>query len=338
MPVELREHTDIDFSFTPTENDHLVSRLREITANPYADYPAFDRDVGRALDDGTVPGRFADFCAEARAWPRHERPVITLAGCPIDPHLPLLDYSDPVADKRARKRTYVSEAFLLVYARLMGQEPIGYINVNDGDVFQDIHPWDRMADTQSQKALQDIGFHKDLANHFVRPDWVNIIGLRQAATSYVFTSFTRNIDVLDALTPAQREILSRPAFHTPFDDLSVAGANAELGTADVHPVIGGASEYDIRVFENRTIGLTPEAQQALYAVVRLLHRNKKRFRILPGRFLGEANNESIHCKEVVHYDDPADLRTRWLQKTVNVADLSQHARHFVPDRERTVNG
>ena len=27
----------------------------------------------------------------------------------------------------------------------MDQELIGYANVNDGDVFQDIHPWDKLA-------------------------------------------------------------------------------------------------------------------------------------------------------------------------------------------------
>ncbi|MFH8981503.1 Fe(II)-2OG oxygenase family protein [Streptomyces varsoviensis] len=340
MWVNVEEITDTDFAFEREETAKLSDLLLQIDTDPYADagYPAFETAVAGLLDDGRIPQRFKEFCDEAREWPKSEHPVITLKGCPIDPDLPYLDFSDPVVDKRRRKKTYVSEAFLLVYALLMKQEPIGYANVNDGDVFQDIHPWDRLAHTQSQKALADIGFHKDLANHFVRPDWVNLLGLRQSAETFVSTSYTRNIDVLDDLSESQREVLSEPNFYTPFDDLTVAGNNVQLGEAEKHPVLGGASEYDIRVFENRTIGLTPDAQQAVYALVKLLHRHKRRFRILPGFFLGEANNESIHCKEIIYTPSTEALQHRWLQKTVNVADSQQHAHHFVPGRDRIVNG
>jgi len=61
-----------------------------------------------------------------------------------------------VIDKRKNKRTFVAEGFLLLYAKLMSQEPIGYINVNDGDVFQDIHPMESLSESQSQKALKNI--------------------------------------------------------------------------------------------------------------------------------------------------------------------------------------
>lgn len=77
----------------------------------------------------------------------------------------------------------------------MKQEPIGYTNVNDGDIFQDIHPKRDLVNSQSQKALKPIFFHKDLANHFVRPDWVNILGLRASTENEVYTSFARNKDV-----------------------------------------------------------------------------------------------------------------------------------------------
>lgn len=294
--------------------------------------------VDISADAASVPLRFRDFCSSARSSPEHTNPVVTVANCPLDPQLPQLDYSDPVNDKRKNKNTFVTEAMLVLYALLMGQEVIGYANVNDGDVIQDIHPWDRLAHTQSQKALHSIGFHKDLANHFVRPDWVNILGLRQSPTNYVFTSYTRNIDVLDELTSEQRRILSRADFYTPFDDLTKDGQAVALGDAARHPVLGGASEWDIRLFENRTIGLTPQAQQALYAVVALLHKHKRRLRVMPGILMGEANNASIHCKEVIHFENEADLRNRWLQKTVNVRSLDLHARHMVPGSERIVNG
>ncbi|EJF91079.1 hypothetical protein [Bartonella tamiae] len=336
--INIKEYTNIDYIFSVSEADTLIDIFSDIKISPYDNYQSFENNINEILNADIIPKRFIDFCGEAKLLKKHEKPCITLKGCPIDKDLPLLDYTNPVVDKRYKKKTYVSESFLLIYAKLMEQEPIGYLNVNDGDIFQDIHPWEKLANTQSQKALEDIGFHKDLANHFVRPDWVNILGLRQAETNYVFTSFTRNIDVLEELSSSQRKILAKNLFYTPFDDLSIAGGNVELGDADLHPIIGGASEYDIRIFENRTIGLTPEAQQAVYAIIKLLHKHKKRFRIKSGFFLGEANNESVHAKEVIHFEDKDDLRNRWLQKTVNVADLRQHAKFFQKNSKNLVNG
>lgn len=234
--------------------------------------------------------------------------------------------------------TYVSEAFLQIFSELAGQHAIGYMNVNDGDVFQDIHPLKRLSDSQSQKALNDIAFHKDLANHFVRPDWVNIVGLRASDENRIYTSFTRNKDVIDNLDDPTLEILSRPIFHTPFDDLSKDGSRVLLGEADYHPVIGGAGPNDVRVFENRTVGLNPEAQTALYKLFKTLHRHKQRFNISPGMFLGEANNESIHCKENHLVNDIEALQHRWLQKTVNVRDINDHAEHLVSGTDYLING
>jgi L-asparagine oxygenase len=72
---------------------------------------------------------------------------------------------------------------------------VGYVNVNDGDVFQDIYPKESMASSQSQKALKEIHFHKDLANHFVRPDQVYMVGMRSHRRNAVYTSFVRNSDI-----------------------------------------------------------------------------------------------------------------------------------------------
>jgi len=42
-----------------------------------------------------------------------------------------------VQEKYEKKKTFVAECFLQVYAELSAQHPISYMNVNDGDVFQD---------------------------------------------------------------------------------------------------------------------------------------------------------------------------------------------------------
>jgi hypothetical protein len=328
----------IDFCFTPEDALALQRALISITANPYTAYASFSAAVDAVIDAGAVPAPFMACCETRRRADTYEHPYVVLRNCPIDPSLPYLDFDDPVKDKRTRKTTYVAEAFLLLYAKLMGQEPIGYANVNDGDIFQDIHPKKSLATSQSQKALKPIFFHKDLANHFVRPDWVNILGLRSCARNRVYTSFVRNKDLLAALGADVRDALRQPEFHTPYDDLTVHGGNVILGEAEVHPVLGGATPTDIRFFENRTKGLTPRAGQAIDQLIAALHRLKKRVQILPGDLVGAANNDCLHNKDVGEIADPDALRNRWLMKTVNVRALDHHAGHFLSDRPRVVNG
>jgi hypothetical protein len=113
----------------------------------------------------------------------------------------------------------------------MGQQPIGYINVNNGDIFQDIHPMRSLMETQSQKASKTIYFHKDLANHFVRPDWVNILGLRASPENDIYTSFVRNKDLIEALDPIILDRLRREEFNTPYDDLTLSSSNVKLEDA-----------------------------------------------------------------------------------------------------------
>ncbi|WP_147297828.1 hypothetical protein [Trinickia dinghuensis] len=196
----------------------------------------------------------------------------------------------------------------------------------------------RKVASQSQKALKPIFFHKDLANHFVRPDWVNILGLRSSVENEVYTSFVRNKDLLNELDEQTQDMLRRPEFYTPFDDLTMYKSAVELGQADMHPILGGATPTDIRFFENRTEGRTPQARHAVARLVEALHRLKKRVLIQPGDLLGSANNDCLHNKDVGTIRDEKALKERWLMKTVNVRSLRDHHAHLIEGRPRIVNG
>jgi hypothetical protein len=109
-------------------------------------------------------------------------------------------------------------------------------------------------------------------------------------------------------------------------------------TAPNHRILGGAEDYDIRFFENRTKGINPEAQEAIDEVVRMLHELKKRLLILKGDFIGSANNECIHNKEVVRIGDEATVTNRWLMKTVNVQTLDAHKKYILKGEVRIIKG
>lgn len=329
---------EVDYVFANKERDALKSNLLQIKENPYTSYAEFEDRIDRIAEGGVVSDDFQALCEHKRVADVYDDPYVLLKNCPVDDNLPVLDYDSPVVDKRNRKTTYVAEGFLLLYAKLMRQEPIGYINVNDGDVFQDIHPMRRLAQSQSQKALETIHFHKDLANHFVRPDWVNILGLRASPENEIYTSFVKNKELLDTLPDETKDVLRSEEFYTPYDDLTLASENKKLGRAPNHRILGGATDYDFRFFENRTIGLTDRARGAVAEVVAALHRLKRPLLILQGDFIGSANNECIHNKEVVRIGDPDAQHNRWLMKTVNVKRLDMHHQHIIQGRDRIING
>ncbi|KAK0674041.1 hypothetical protein QBC41DRAFT_388182 [Cercophora samala] len=329
----------VDFIFSDKERDHLKSSLLKVTDSPYSAYPRFEEQIDHLLATGAVADRFQKLCETKRGIDSYHDPYFLIKNCPIDDNLPHLSFQTPVADKRTLKKTFVSEGFLLLYAKLMRQEPIGYLNFNDGDIFHDVHPMQRMAKTQSQKGLDTVRFHKDLPNHFVRPDWVNLLGLRADPANRILTCFVNNKDLLASLPAETKTVLRQEAFHTPYDEMTVSSGNKKLGDAPSHRVLGGgATEYEIRFFEGRTVGLTDRARRAVDDVVAALHRLKRPLLILRGDFIGLANNECLHNKEVVRIGNADAQRSRWLMKTVNVRSLGDHGRHMVEGQVRTVNG
>jgi L-asparagine oxygenase len=321
--------------------NHARSEVHQSTGryrNPYSEYAVFSDAVDDLAASGVAPKRFANFCESRREIDLFDDPYVLMENCPIDRVVPYLDFDEPVLDKRANKKTFVAEGFLQLYAVLMGQNPIGYINVNDGDVFQDIHPKRDLAETQSQKALNAIHFHKDLANHYVRPDWVNIIGMRNSRENEIFTCFVSNKQLLAALDECTKNVLRKEEFYTPYDDLTLVSKNLDMGEAPNHPILGGATEYDIRFFENRTVGLTDRAIAAVKELTAALHMLKEPVFVDSGTFIGSANNECIHNKEIRNVRSPEDMRNRWLMKTVNVASLEKHEHRMVAGSRRIVAG
>jgi L-asparagine oxygenase len=114
------------FVFSDEERETFVRDFSSIRVNPYWDYPAFRKEVQSYATTLSADSRFAEFVSMVSARDSHEYPHVTMNNCPIDSELPRLDFENPVEDKRARKRTYISETFLALYATLAGQHPIGY--------------------------------------------------------------------------------------------------------------------------------------------------------------------------------------------------------------------
>ncbi|HEX8745067.1 MAG TPA: hypothetical protein VF712_18220 [Thermoleophilaceae bacterium] len=324
-----------DFVFGDDERDALYETFLSGFDDPYDDYPAFIGWIRELALVGQVMSRYAEFCREVAGRDFAERPLVLVRNCPIDRDLPVFDPADPVRSKYERKRTFATEAFLALHAVLTGTELVAHASVNGGDFFHDIYPKESMYESQSQKTLGTLRFHRDFTNHFVRPDFVSTIVLRDTPENEVFSTYVVNRDLIRSLAGDVVEILRSERFHTPYDDIS-AGSGHRLGRAPDHAVVTG--DAGVRLFEGRTRGIDAEAQEALQACVAALHEQKVRYSPGPGDMVAFSNDHLLHGREVVAIRDVESLRRRWLMKTHNVRSLEPLETYFLADRYGVVNG
>lgn len=327
---------DYDYVFTEQETAALRDALMDVGASPYLHSDVYLDEISGLRGDHRVPTRFVDFCETSMLRDFASRPFVVIGGAPIDTDLPVFTTEDPVAEKRARKKTFVAEGFLALYANLTGTEMIGHLSVNDGDLFHDIYPKPSMFDTQSQKTLKTLKFHRDFTNHFVCPDFVNTLTLRDTPENEVYSTFTITKEAEQDLSDRDIETLSSARFYTPFDDVTTHSGNVSLGRAKDHAVL--IEQQGAKVFEGRTEGLDEEAQQALDRFLVALHRNKRLRVSVPGDSVTFSNHDVIHGREVRELRDLESLKKRWLLKTHNVYSLQAFDEFFLADRFGVVNG
>lgn len=324
-----------DFRFTEAENADLRRILLDLSNHPYVAYADFMQEIRDVAGSGGVPSRFVEYTREAMGRDMASHPLAVMGNCPIDQDLAPFDPADPVTSKYDLKTTFVTEGFLALHAVLAGTEIIAHRTVNDGDFFHDIYPKESMYESQSQKTLKTLKFHRDFTNHFVSPDFVTTITIRDTPENEVYSTFAVNRRVIADLEPSDLALLREELFHTPFDDVSTRGAKLDLGRARDHAVI---SSSGVKVFEGRTVGLTQDAQQALEHFVASLHRNKQLHVGRPGDAISFSNSHVIHGREVRELRDLASLKQRWLMKTHTVYSLTEFQPFFEQHNYGVVNG
>jgi len=296
------------------ERDNLVDSLESVGVNPYRRYEDFCTEIREIAQSAATPSRLREYVAQRRTQSVVDNPTGLIKNTPIDASLPVFDHDEPVLSKRALKMTFVAEGFLTLYAELAGTPGISYENANYGDVFHDIYPKRDLANSQSQKALGSISFHRDLANHFVRPDYIYMLGMRSGGANAVYTTFASNKDVIARLDATTLAVARQARFQTPLEP-------------PVHSLVSAA--WGLRISENRTEGLDVEAECVLRDVVNTIHAVKRGVDIQPGDFVIICNNYCVHNRELSEVVDLGQLATRWLIKTMNVDSRAPHSPHFV---------
>lgn len=315
--------------FSTPEREALAALLRSVTAHPYADYAGHSRQISAIAQCGDVPRGLVALCDRIREEREQGQANIhLLRNCPIDAELPRLDLDDPVADKHAKKQTFIGEAWLALVARLLQTPLLSYGSRNNGDFFTDVVAINRYSGMQTGFSDSELVFHNDRTAHAVRADFIALLGLRCPADDLVYTGYIDGRDLTAALSPAAQDALRQPHYVTPFDVFS-RDTNARQVVSDVHPILENAHSF--RFLDATTTvaeGSPVAARDALIALHAAVTRAPRtRHRLIEGDLLLLANQDGLHNREKIEINDPQGTRERWLLKTYSFRDAAAAAQH-----------
>lgn len=309
---------------TEVERRSLHSVLTTVQGNPYRDYPAFAQAVADVVASGSVPSFLTEVCDRVRADRRDGVDVHVLRNCPLDDEVPTLGNADPLADKYARKTTFVAEALHTLFSQLTGAPLLAYATRFNGDFFTDVIAHDQYAGQQTGFTEGELVFHNDRTAHRVRADFITLLGMRCPDGDLVYTGFVSGRELLARLTDAEQKVLREPYFVTPFDVVSKS-ANQGLVQSGHHPIL--ENTYSFRYLDTHTTvadGSPEEAKDALIALKNSLARAERtRHRIRTGDLFTFANQNGLHNRERIEVGDHDRARERWLLKTYAFSDRAR---------------
>ncbi|MCI5072674.1 TauD/TfdA family dioxygenase [bacterium] len=324
---------NFNYKFSEKENKNLVTNFSNFFSHPYKNYFSFKKEVSEVISENKNIKRFMGYLKNNES----EKGLSLISNCPIDEVLPNLTKDNPVEEKRNLKKTFIAEAFLESISQAMNLEVIGHKSVNNGDFFHDIYPIKNMYQSQSQKTLDSLKFHKDFTNHFARPSHVIVLCLRNDPVNEIVSTFVENQVVIENLPPQDLKLLKQPIYYTPFDDISAKKIASITDKKPLeHAIIEGKN--NIRYFEGRTTSDVAEAKKVLEHLRLLIHEYKQEYQMQPGDCVIFNNDLYLHGKEVRKINDINALQNRWLMKIHAVDNIKAFKKHFSPEQYGVVNG
>lgn len=261
-------------------------------------------------------------------------PFLVLSGLPTEAVLP----PTPLDSRRPRlEGTLVGEKLAGAFTRALG-EPFGYLQQNEGELFQTNSPVKLHETAQSgESSLTELLFHTDASFHPLAPDFVVICCLRPDPERAAVTSFSSVDDILAQLTPRQREVLRQPRFlaegvEYDYDDVGVRGnRNPHV------PLIYGTQERPFLAYDQDIHRpLDPEAAETMKALDAAMEACALQVKLDAGDVAIFDNRRSIHKRSPfkAHYDGT----DRWCLLTyVSTSGLDACRERRMPGRHRILD-
>jgi len=324
-----------DYVFDKKIQNKMESIFLGIKKSPFFEYIEFKQEVQDIVKKNEeIFKEFIEICEEIKNKSRYTKPFWYLENAPIDPELPIFGNSDPVESKYKEKTTFVAESFLEAFSQMTDTPLLGYETRNNGDFFHDIYPQERYDLTQTQKTYGELHFHNDRTAHAVRSDYLNLLGLRSDKCNKVLTGYMDGGNILELLDKETQEILRKPYFITPFDNLS-RDCNLSHILSEEHAILENVNTF--RFYLNRTSANPkyPIAKKALEVLNNSIERAKRVYVYLqPGSFISFPNLNGLHNKQFFEIQDYDKLKERWILKTYNFATtdvMNEYDSYFYAD-------
>jgi hypothetical protein len=317
------------YTFSDAEHQELLTTLSLVRENPYQNYSAFSNSITSLIASDNVPSFFRELCTKIlREREAGISDAHVLRNCPIDPHIPDLNLDHPVMDKYEKKKTFIGEVLLALFARLADTPLLAYDSRNNGDFFTDVIAINRYSGMQTGFSDSELMYHNDRTAHAVRADYISLLGLRCPQDDLIYTGFVDGRNLLTHLSDGEQKTLRQPYFITPFDVFS-RDTNSHQIVSGKHPIL--ENHHSFRYYDTTTTVASDspeEAKDALIAIKNALAKAERvRHRLLNGDLLVFANQDGLHNREKVEINNPERARTRWLLKTYAFRNREAAARH-----------
>jgi L-asparagine oxygenase len=253
---------------------------------------------------------------------------------PTDPDLP----PTPMDSRRPRvEGVMMGEWLSAAFTRGLG-EPYGYIQQNEGEIFQNNSPVKLHSTAQSgESSSTELWFHTDASFHPLAPSFVVLHCLRPDPAREAVTSFASVQDILAQLTPRQRQVLREPRFLSDgveydYDDVNQRG-NRMVKVALVH----GSEEDPFLAYDQDVHRpLDPEASETMRALNLAMESVAHHVKLEAGDVAIFDNRRSIHKRSP--FKASYDGNDRWCLLTYvagNQLDASRERR--MPGRRRVLD-
>ncbi len=309
------------YIFEDSDRNLIFDALQSIKENPFHEYEKFSLTIDELSNDNSLD-LLREICTTIRLERESGKAKIhLLRNCPVDKIIPDLNSKNPIFDKHEKKKTFIGEGFLALFAKLTGTPLLSYATRNNGDFFTDVVAIEKYSGMQTGFSDSELFYHNDRTAHRVRADFISLLGLRCPSDNLIYTGFIDGRDLLTHLSIENQFILRQPYFITPFDVFSKE-ANSRLDLSENHPIL--EHQHSFRYLDAVTcvaIDSPVQAKDALISIKNAVVKvNKIRHKIINGDLLAFANQDGLHNREKIEVNDPQSVYMRWLLKTYSFRD------------------
>lgn len=311
------------YNFTNEERLEIEKSLESVSkVSPYNNEKLFNEKIIEIIDHNILPRFFVELCSKIKSDRDNNKRMHVLKNCPIDYKIPDLNLNDPVKDKYNFKKTFIGEAFLAVFGKLLETPLFSYASRNNGDFFTDVIAIKKFQGKKTGFTDGDLIYHNDRTSHDIRADYITLLGIKCPEEDLVYTNVIDAKEVISNLSEEDLKILRRDKFYTEVDDLTKANVkNWEMSKK--HAII---TDNKIRFQETLTKPIDNNDINAYKAILNLrdaMTKATKYRHMLKNRdLLVFPNQYALHNRERIEVKNPEITSKRWLLKTYSFESQS----------------